>query len=769
MKMLLLALMGIVFLIGGVGLGLLLQNWQKSAASSAGQKQATADSSSLEGESPELVELPLDEPEAPPLAQDTDASSRPSENGSMGNSDEATAHTPPLASTILHAVPGPYPDLPSGAPAEQLVQADKLLMVGNYRHAHEEYLAITVRAPSFQQAEVRLRLALCEEALGDHKQAQGNYRKVVELLPALELREAAILGQARLWCLAGRNELATATLFRAVLTSAPQATHLSGSQIPHELAVLLSQRVRAAGKETDHLDQDYMDEVLLTPVLKVEPFQVIATLTTKTLTVPQDPLIPVNDVSVVERFSPSPEETFVNVRTERTTVLEVIRRVANRAGWNVRLTEETRLRLQEHTIQPDCRNLPLAMTLDAILEPFETMWRIENNALLIFLSKHASVEEIETYRIHSAQRALRFACKSAPEHPWAAASSLELARLTAFSGALETAAGYLSRMLEQFPRSEFQPIGWFNLGKLELRQGHLDAALHAFHRAADLLVGHPRESLSYLYAGRVQIENDLPRESIPDLTRALVLAEGSKMEPMAALQLASAYLMLEHFQRANEILMEHRNSFNGTQQQDQAAFLSSLIQYRATKDKQEQFRAGTSLLGSLTNLHPDQCFGGHWQWLAGTIYREFGMSQQEIAVLRSNLNNPYAYPLQNRVRLLLLEDAPDQLVDFQPQMVVAPTRGKPTALYFQTQLKEASTSLQRGNPEAALQLARHLAEHPHISDEDRRAALRLMGRIYQSRGEHELAVKCFSGIIPNQNDTHIPPTAALPFPAQGVR
>lgn len=787
MRILLLALTGIIFLMGGVAIGLVLQKMQGTRSSHAAD-HADEDSSQAQGEgSGHLEELPDQEPEVAAHSTGPSESEHSIEGGpddahsseghaasgvasdqqateSAANSARAAAQPAPLAAAF-----SAMPELPAGQPAERLAQADKFLMVGNYQGAHEACLLLAAKFPAFQPAEVRLRLALCEEVLGDHKQAQSDYRLVVELLPALELRDAALLGQARIWCLAGRSELACATLYHALLSGTRQTSAMTGGQIAHELGVLLAQRVTTGSQRTNRLDSDYQDDFLVSPVLKVEPFQIISELAEMPLTPAEKRHIPANDISVVERFSQAPEEIFMNVRSERMNVLELVRRAANRTGLTVRITEDARLRLQEHSTQPDIVNVPLAIVFDAILEPFDTVWRVEQGALLIQLAKNAGAEEIDQYRLQSAQRTLRFACRTAPGHRWAAASSLELARLSACSGTLEDASRYLSGMLEQFPRSEFGPVGWFNLGKIELRRGRAESAIKAFHRAADLLTGHPMESLSYLYAGRIQMENDNPREAIAPLTRALVLADGTNYEAMATLQLASAYLMLEHYQRANEILVEHKASLLASSRQDQAAFLSSLIQYRSTKEVHEKFRAGTAVLGSLTNLDPFKCFGGHWPWLAGSAYHEFGMKQQEIKVLSTVLESPYAYPLQSRAQLLLLKDDPQRLTQVQPTLVKPPEFGKVPGLYFKTRLTEAATAAQQGQTEFALKLSRELAGHPKISEEERREALRLMGRIYQSQGEHERAVQCFSGIIPDQNSAQVPPTAALPIPSQGVQ
>lgn len=790
MKVLLMAMVVAVCLGGGIGLGYLLKIRQESSHQS--YADAEHDSASSTDEEPEHEFVPVDvsgedETSDGLLAQEHEHSGSPQQSVESHRADEkgegesprrfskdAERH-PKRGSQLLLTIPesqedfNPFASDPKDPPSERLREADKLMMVGNYRHALEAYRSIADSVPTFLPADLSLRIGLCHEAEGNYRLAQAEYRKVIELNAALELQEAAILGMARLWNQAGRSELAIATLFRAILNSGRHEATFARSQIPHELAVMLSQRVRKSGREDLTLEDYYADDVLVSPSLQINPFSVITELSGRTLTAPGTQLIAPNDISVVERFSNHPDEIYVNVRADRLSVLELLRRLANRSGLKVQITEEARLRLQDHSLSPDCKKIPLGIALDALLEPYEILWRVKDDSLYVLHSKSASTTELATYRMQSATRSLRYAIRSASNHPWAAASSLELARLTAQSGKYDVAADYLKKMLETFPRSSFESIAWYNLGKLELLQGNLDPSKTAFQHAADHLSGHPLESMAYLYLGRIEMENDRVRESIPAYTRALILAVDTQFETMAVLQLSSAYLMLDHYQRANEILVEHKASVLEAPARDQAAFLVCLIQYLSTNDKYERFRAGTTLLGAMTRLQLDHSFACHWHWLAARAYREFGMKQQQIAMLRLNMKSPYPYPFQSRIRMMLLEDAPHELAGLQPLSALAPAKGKPSDLFFKTQLREAIHLFHQGQTDAAMQVSRELAEHPHISNEDRRAALRLMGRIFQSRGQHELAVQCFSGIVPSADPVHIPPTAALPIPAQGVQ
>jgi tetratricopeptide (TPR) repeat protein len=347
---------------------------------------------------------------------------------------------------------------------------------------------------------------------------------------------------------------------------------------------------------------------------------------------------------------------------------------------------------------------------------------------------------------------LRFACTYSSHHPWAVASALELGRVAAYRGEPEAGIRNIRKAIEQFPRSDFLAVGWFNLGKLELQMGRHEESLQAFYRAADLLSAQSLEPVSYLYVGRLHLERELPREAISPLTRALVLAEGTPYESMAALQLASAYLMLQHYQRANEILMEHRSSFKVPSRHDQAAFLCSLIRYRAAVDETDRFREGATLIGTLTNLNVKDCFGGHWWYLAGLAYRDVGMRGQEVETFKKCLAGSYEFALQEQLRLLLLEDAPDQI---SASGLQTRTGGNSAdEFHAKAMMIEAAELFRNGSDAEALGMCRQLLERPNVPEPMRREALRLMGQIYQARGEHNLAVECFTGLIPSPSSSN---------------
>jgi tetratricopeptide (TPR) repeat protein len=440
---------------------------------------------------------------------------------------------------------------------------------------------------------------------------------------------------------------------------------------------------------------------------------------------------------------------------ERLPAMEVLRRAAAGAGMLLRLSEDAQTRLQERTLRTDCRRLPAAVVCDAILDPLELIWQVAEKTVVVSSASMASVEEIGRYRQQTAERTLRFACEIAPDHPWAAASQIELGRVHAASGALEVAARDVAQALESYPRSEFNLEAWFNLAKLQLRLGKMNAALASCIRAADVAGGQPLESACYLYVGRVQLEMDHPRDSVPALTRADALAKGTPLEPTAALMLSAAYFLLENYPRANQVLLDHGASFRANASLDRAAFLSALIRYRGARDDTDRVREGATLIGALTNAQSAGGFGGHWNYLIALGFRDAAMPTEEAAALRRGLECGRLFPLQHRMRALLLDDSAP-LISSQTAKEVTELRSRPQTLLAQALLADASQAARRGGADETLRLCRQILEQPDVPEPCRREALQLMGRTYQMLGDHERAIKCFTGLVPD------PPPAAAP-------
>ncbi|SFI37150.1 tetratricopeptide repeat protein [Planctomicrobium piriforme] len=729
------------------------EHGHETAAAPHGENSLAAEVIAAHDSTPTLPEaMPGDQPES--LTDPLTAEHHP----------DAEEHSPlpeTAAAPALPAetVPPPVMMLHGSPQDETLARADQLFLEGSYRAARDKYLPLIAGSSGPHTLHLALKLALCEEMLGNSKAAQTAYRHILEHSTQQHVREAALLGQTRIWAATGRSELATAALFKALLEG---LTSDRNSALPHQLACLVAGRVRTVPSGTPAHEVMFRDEALVPPELAVHPIQVMDCVsqvsTPNTDVKDRSP----QSIRLSQRSGNQPDEIVLSLHIGRTSADAILKQVLTTCGLRCHLPESDRIQLAEHTLQPDCDDVPLSLILDAICEPFELMWASNDGEIAISSASNAKVEDLAAYRRNAALRVLRFASARAPEHADVAASCAELGRVIAVSGATASAIQTLERTCEQYPRSEYVPIVWYNLGKLLMKQGRPDDAAIAFYHAADMLAGASLEAASYLYVGRMCLENDNPRGAITPLTRAMSLATGTPYEPTAALQLSCAYLMLNHFQRANSVLMDHRSSLEAPGVSDQAAFLSTLVHYHAATEASDKFRAGSNLIGTMTNLNLRNCFGGHWTYLAGNAYRDTGMTQDAVQVYRRCIETSYPFPLQNRMRATLLHDAPELLSTLPSGKRALAAEQVPETFQIDALLTEANAAYHHGKYDDAVRLCRNILTSDRATQDRRRTALRLMGQVLQAQGHYEESVQCFTGTIPAEIPAPASPSAKQP-------
>ncbi|HWL10960.1 MAG TPA: tetratricopeptide repeat protein, partial [Planctomicrobium sp.] len=655
-------------------------------------------------------------------------------------------------------------------PEEALAQADLMFQSGNYRYARDRYLPMLADSTGAIDVLLLLKLALCEESLGNRKAAQAGYREILELTPEPSIRRAAVQGQARLWEAGGQSELATSALFRNLIEEVAAEDR---ALMLHQLAGLIARRAQPVDQQIKNSPQLYRDDILIPPDLIVRPAYILESVM-KQQERKKGPHVPIRqELIVVRQPRMVPDETIVSLQYERSSALDVLDRTLRGTGFTARLTQETTSILTSHTLEPDCQEIPLSLVLDCVLDPLELVWELQETSISIRPANAVKVDLLTTHRQQVALRLLRFACAQSPEHPDASASFLELARIGVLAESRVAGIQALEQTISKYPRSDYVPLAWFNLGKLLIQEGRPADAAIAFLRAADMVNGESLEPASYLYLGRISMENDDPRAAVGPFTRALSLSTGTPHEGIAALQLSSVYLTLNHFQRANSVLLEHLIPLEQPGLRDQGAFLSCLIHYRSAADEHERFRTGTTLLSTMTHLKPDECFGKHWFWLMGCACRDTGLTQAAVQLFCRCIESSYPFPLQNRMRVLLLEDAPEQLSRLPSRKWAVASQQVPEAFQIDSLLVEAEATLLQRRFDDSHRLCREVLRKEKTHESQRRKALQLLGQVLQAQGRYEESVQCFTGIVPKE----IPPepgpgpSAALDHtsPERGIR
>jgi len=632
------------------------------------------------------------------------------------------------------------------AVANALQRADERLVETSYAIALRMYQELLPRTSGAVNVHVRFRLALCAEVLDDRSAAQEHYQTVIAANTDPVLTRLARLGQIRIWERNGQFDVAIAALYQEIVTESGDGPGSAGiDETLHQLGHCLTNRA-GSGPETDPLELTH----LLTPRPVINPGELLS-LVRKPRSRPATERP--EELTVTQRLAPFAESVFLNVRYRQRSVADVFRALVTASGWAPEVTPDAVARMVGRSVSIDAPELSLAFLLDAVLEPLGLAWKLTGNRIVVYEPQDAnSSEELQRRRIVAA-RALQYAVTNAPDHSWAAVSYMMLGELAANSGHTADALRIFRQATRLFPRSTALAEAWFNLGKIQLQLADHEGALESFYLAVDNVETHPLERFAYLYIGRILLEQDNARKAVMPLRRALALNEGTDLEAVAAMMLSSAYLILGNPRGANSILMTRRELLRDRSVRDQAAFLASLLRFRAVIDPAAKQREAVTLITSLTHADPASMFGGHWWILVGEAFRDVGMAFEEVSLYERCIRTTYRFPLRDQLLLTLAERRLQQgdEVDTKQLLEALSTDNLLDATHV-AEVMLAEIAYSAGDPQMTIERCGLLLQRENLPESVRPQVLRLMGRAYQAQGDHRSAIYCFSGLVPGSFD-----------------
>ncbi|MGB6043877.1 MAG: hypothetical protein WBF93_12030, partial [Pirellulales bacterium] len=291
----------------------------------------------------------------------------------------------------------------------------------------------------------------------------------------------------------------------------------------------------------------------------------------------------------------------------------------------------------------------------------------------------------------------------------------------------------------------------FNEAKAHLLLGDLNGSRIAFLEVVDALQGHPLEPAAYLYIGRLDLDSGKPRVASTALKRALSLSTQKEIRQVAAVTLASAYLLWEKPHAANGVLMEHHAILDNSPYAATAAFLSALARFNALDDLQRNEVTGRNLIVTATHTDAKTFFGMHGFLLLGQAYQSLGYVDHMAKVYTEALELDIHGEPRDRLLVRLAEyeiDRGDRArFDRLIQEVVESGHGPWPR---RAQFRIAAAALADGQDEQCLAVCRKLLNDGQPSDEDA-DILELMGRVYERRSDHYNAALCFSGMKPTSD------------------
>ena len=622
--------------------------------------------------------------------------------------------------------------------------ADEDLAGGNYVQAMQAYQTLRKKSDGVPGVAILFRLALCAEAAGRHAAAIEAYRKISGTQADPAWAGVARYGEARCLSATKRHEgLQTDLLRRAILdeteflpTVRGEVLHLIGRDLWREQTSITS---------TDLLD----DQTLIVPEWAADPARLLDELPMLIHETPTK--FGRVEFQVLNLTEASPGETMVRLNCGMTRSETLLRNLINGCELKCDVTAAAVETLQGRTQQVHVTEQSLALLLDGITISSGVAWQLKGNVVQILHVEEMTPVELRQSRFDAAERILRTAVMEVPGSPQAGHSRLALSTLLFEQKRAADALQFLQVQIESSPRSVVETEAAFNLGKCLMILNQRDEAVQAFLRSIDSSGGLIDVKIaSYIFHSRMLLEDNYGKMAVQSMMRGLSLSEGSAIEPFAALHLASLYLMLGNPQGANTVLMERRDKLMDGPGREGAAFLSALSRFRAAVLADRREREGATVVSALTELDPANYCGGHWAVLVAGACEELGLSQESTDAYGLALRKLPPSDLRNKTVLRLAAHYQAENEPEQARLLLTSLSSiEADQLAIQAKLRSAELSLEQKHPDEAIAACRQLIATTEASQIER-AALRIMGKAFEMKKDHQAAIYCFAGMIPEE-------------------
>ncbi len=625
--------------------------------------------------------------------------------------------------------------------------ADEQLASGSYVQAMRAYQAIRQKSQGTPGTAILMRLALCAEAAGRRAAALEAYRQVAATQADPAWAGVARYGEARCLAAVKRHDGLQTDLLRRVLLDESEFLPTVRNEVLHLIGRDLWQE-QSSMTSVDLLD----DEALTVPEWSADPARLLDELP---LLIHETPTkIGPIQFQVLHFEDETPDGIAVRLSCGTTRLEPLLTNLLNGCRLEFEISSQATKQLQGRTQQVHVDDSRLAALLDGMTIPYDLCWQQRNERILILHRDELTPEEFRQCRLSSAERMLRVAVTDGAASRQTGHSRLALATLLYEQKRAADAVQFLQVQIESEPRSVVETEAAFNLGKCLMALNQRNESREAFLRSIDAAGGLIDVKIAaYILVSRLLLEDDQSRLSISNMMRGVSLSEDSAMEPYAALQLGSAYLIFGNPQGANSVLMERREELANGPGREAAAFVSALARFRAAVLADRREREGWAVVSALAEFKPEQYCGGHWAVLVAEACEELGLeAQANDAYLLALRKLPQSWLRDRTVLRLAARYQHDHEFEEARLLLATLTTTEANHMALQARLRSAAVAMEQNRPEDAIRTCRLLIDSTDTPQLER-AALRIMGQAYEQKRNHNAAISCFAGMLPEESAT----------------
>ena len=681
------------------------------------------------------------------------------------------APLPPIDSQAQNkaagAIDSPEPDSEkieqdtTAATASNLIaDGDELLAKGIFETAAKKY-AQAQSVTGVITYELALRMGVCSELDNRPRNATDHYRRAIQISRTPEQRWVAQSGLSRTLTDLGNTAEALRLLAELFLesTQAERMSTVLQTEILFQLATALES---LAWPDYEH-DLSKPNTVALhttSPSIE-ELVELIANLSLPAS--PETELTPSTDVAhadgqvagtpslikinVFDKATAGLDSTVLDVETQLVPISKLVRSVVAECGIELTINPATELALACQSKTVSVKRVPASLILDSLLLPQNLLWVQKDSGVTVF-SPEEDQPLTQRYYAEAADRYLGRFHGLFPSDYRVASALMSRGNLKHISGDLKAMAEFYQRALNAGPNEELLAKLFFNIANVELKFGHVEQSLRYFYRALDQSRDSGLQSAAYWNIGQLFLVTRELREAIKATGRSLKLARTDQQKRQAALTMARAYLLSNQPLSANQVLFDHRKSFEGSKLEQTAAFLASFSRYIGMSDEKNLKAESDRLLAALAVMELRTVPTFLDSYIAANAWRVLGLRSRTLSSLTAALQSPDNVFWR---RQLQFELASELKLNNQPAEAIAIfttlTNDLDATIAASSLMSLAELYQQQKMSKECIAICQQLLAR-QLEDSDIERVLQVMGKSYRQLGEMHSAALCFAGMVP---------------------
>lgn len=679
------------------------------------------------------------------------------------------------------SVPNVESTLAIYAPQQHRQMAEKLILGDNPAQAIPHLLNAAPNRIEQADDDLLFRIALCFEASRDFPRAAGYYAQLADQANNEYLTDASRNGLARcrmqlndaigsrqlLWkqyLLSGSNQLSSelneealfllALSFSGTVREHGQQLLQSGRLIQNlhpplnvarQLGMVNNAQTGGISLSGDAAKSTRPGQGADNPEI---PDKAIHSRTVKN----EDQPVRIGDVMQVGEGI---ENLFASFYAEQANLVSFMQWTTTKLELPMEITDKGKELADQQLISLSMDHISLATALDIQTLPFGLGWQINNNSVTIFALDEAPEELLRQIHRNAAIRILERVLIIASDHQHSDYLRFQLSGLqNQLGNSAQTIAINLDLLTNRIDPRLRLAIN-FNLGQLQTIYDDGPTAIESFGRVVDSNEGGSIKTVAFIRVAQIHLQLGQHDQAVAAFSRAFRSSEQPWFRQIAKIGVASTYLLNDQPRLASKVIQDGRRVFADSDMRSVADFL---LAYSVIADSpgQSSYEARGELLSSLARIKWAPELGAHGELLAARAYQELGFSDEAIGILQASLQRADSSWLREQAveqltSILMLEGRNDEARNALLNAIKHPEFSDNGLLLSRL----ATIEYQSGHREDCLRLCNRILAIDQ-SSQYHAEALKLMGSIFQERGEHYHAALCFSGLLPDQGQKNEP-------------